>query len=271
MSPTWRDAWESAHYGPNGFYRANPNPVDHFRTAVMDSPDTSSKIFDIAYERYQQLGSPSAFTVMDCGAGTDDLLRDLRELCEHHQLPWTLQSLNFTDTDIREITPLGGAGVVIAHELLDDIPMDIAECNDDLQLMTVHVDSNGVETLGEVFESEWVDTWWPATVPGARREIGSTRDAAWAQLLRVFDTGCAIMVDYCTTQVDRMRGVFDAGTLTGYYAGRITRPIPNGTMNITAHVCIESLAQVGQLMNKPTSEITRPDPRTDFHWLVQPL
>jgi SAM-dependent MidA family methyltransferase len=271
MSPTWRDAWDSAHYGPNGFYRANFNPVSHFHTSVMDSPDTSSKIFDIALSNYQLLGSPVSFTVLDCGSGTDDLLRDLRDLCEDQQLPWTVQSLNFPDTDIREIAPVGGAGVVVAHELLDDIPMAIAEFNDDLQLVTVHVDSDGVETLGEVFASDWVDTWWPATVAGARREIGSTRDATWAQLLRVFDSGCAIMVDYCTTQIDRTRGVFDGGTLTGYYNGRITRPVPSGDMNITAHVCIESLAHVGQLMNKPRATVTRPDPHSDFHWLVQPL
>lgn len=271
MSPTWRDAWESAHYGPNGFYRSHPNPVNHFRTSVMESAETSSKIFDIALWHYQQLGSPDSFTVLDCGSGTGDLVRDLQELCNHHNLNWKAQSLNFPDTDIREIARLGGAGMVIAHELLDDIPMVIAEFNDDLQLVTVHVDSDGAETLGEVFESEWVDMWWPATVAGARREIGSTRDVTWKRLLEVFDSGCAVMADYCSTQIDRTRGVFDAGTLTGYYKGRLTRPIPNGDMNITAHVCVESLTHVGQLMNKPAAVITRPDPHSDFHWLVQPL
>ncbi len=275
MSPTWRDAWESAHYGPHGFYRTNPNPADHFRTNVMDSPETSSKIFDIAYLQYQRIGSPTTFTVLDCGAGTGDLTRDLRTNCEHLGLPWEVQSLNFPDTDIRDLAPLGGAGVVIAHELLDDIPCQVVELDDNRTPHVVHVDPvTGVESLGDPASTrdlEWLDTWWPATVPGARREIGNYRDALWQTLLTVFDSGCAIMVDYCTTQPDRVRGVFDAGTLAGYRAGRITRPVPDGSTNITAHVCIEPLVEVGRALGKPPAVISRPDSHADLHWLVQQL
>lgn len=275
MSPTWRDAWESAHYGPHGFYRANPNPADHFRTAVMDSPKVSSKIFDIAYSQYRRLGSPTTFSVLDCGAGTGDLTRDLRISFENNGLPWEVRSLNLTDGDIRDLAPLGGAGVVIAHELLDDIPCQVVELDDNRTPHVVHVDPvTGTESLGDPSSSEdcaWLDTWWPATVPGARREIGLDRDALWRTLLRVFDSGCAIMVDYCTTQSDRARGVFDAGTLTGYRAGRITRPVPDGRMNITAHVCLDSLVEVGRELDKPAASISRPHTHADFHWLVQQL
>jgi len=275
MSPTWRDAWESAHYGPHGFYRANPDPADHFRTAVMDSSEISSEIFDIAYLQYKRLGSPEIFTVVDCGAGSGDLTRDLRLTCKHFGLPWHIESLNFPATDIREIAPRGGAGVVIAHELLDDIPGQVVELDDNCTPHVVHVDPiTGTESLGDLSSGEecaWLDTWWPATVPGARREIGLDRDALWRTLLRVFDSGCAVMIDYCTTQPDRARGVFDAGTLTGYRAGRITRPVPDGRMNITAHVCIDSLVEVGRELDKPAAVISRPNTHADFHWLVQQL
>ena len=275
MSPTWREAWESAHYGPHGFYRTNPDPADHFRTDVMDSPKISSEIFDIAYLQYKRLGSPEIFTVVDCGAGSGDLTRDLRLTCEHFGLRWHVESLNFPDTDIRELAPRGGAGVVIAHELLDDIPCQVVELNDNRIPHVVHVDPvTGAESLGDSTSAEelaWLDTWWPATVPGARREIGNYRDALWRTLLNVFDSGCAIMVDYCTTQPDRTRGVFDAGTLAGYRTGRITRPVPDGSTNITAHVCIESLVDVGRALGKPPAQISRPDSHADLHWLVQQL
>lgn len=275
MTPTWRDAWEFAHYGPHGFYRTNPDPSGHFRTDVMDSPKISSEIFDIAYLQYKRLGSPEIFTVVDSGAGSGDLTRDLRLTCEHFGLRWHIESLNFPDTDIRDLTPLGGAGVVIAHELLDDIPCQVVELDDHCLPHVLHVDpATGTESLGgapSAQELEWLSTWWPATIPGARRELGNDRDRLWRTLLTVFDSGCAIMVDYCTTQPDRVRGVWDAGTLAGYKSGRITRAVPDGTTNITAHVCIESLVDVGRAFGAPPAQISRPDSHSDFHWLVQQL
>lgn len=275
MSPTWRSAWEIAHYGSHGFYQTNPDPARHFHTAVMDSPKISSEIFDIAYLQYKRLGSPEVFTVVDCGAGSGDLTRDLQLTCSHLGLSWNIESLNFPGGDIRDLSPRMGAGIVIAHELLDDIPCQVIEFTDDLTPRVVHVDPlTGTESLGDPpppRDVAWLDDWWPVTVPGARREIGTDRDALWETLLTGFDSGCAIMVDYCTTQSERTRGVFDAGTLAGYRDGRITRPVPDGQTNITAHVCIESLVAVGRALGKPPAHISRPDSHADTHWLVQPL
>lgn len=275
MTPTWRDAWELAHYGPHGFYRTNPDPSVHFRTAVMDSPETAHTIFTIAREQYQRLGSPHSFTLLDCGGGTGELARDLQILCGQHELSWNVTTLNFTDGDVRDLSPVGGAGVVIAHELLDDIPCQVVELDDHCLPHVMHVDpATGTESLGgspSAQEQEWLATWWPATVPGARREIGIDRDRLWHTLLTIFDSGCAILVDYCTTHSDRLRGVWDAGTLAGYQSGRITRAVPDGHANITAHVCIESLIDVGRALGAPPAQISRPDPHSDFHWLVQQL
>lgn len=275
MSPTWCAAWEHAHYGPDGFYRRNADPVAHFRTTIMDSAATSQRIFEIALMHYRRLGEPTPFTVLDAGAGGEQLARDVRQLCDHRKLPWQVESLNVPDGDIRDISPRGGAGVVVAHELLDDIPLQVAELDDTLAPRVVQVDPvTGVETLGEIAsaaDARWLEQWWPATVPGARREVGSTRDALWGTLLNVFDHGCAIAVDYCTTQAERERGVFDAGTLAGYRTGRIVRPVPDGSTNITAHVCVESLVAVGEQRGLPTADVTRPERHSDFHWLVQPI
>ncbi len=275
MTPTWRDAWELAHYGPHGFYRTNPDPSVHFRTAVMDSPETARTIFSIARVQYQQLGSPDSFTLLDCGGGAGELARDLRILCGQYELPWKVTTLNFPEGDVRDLAPVGGAGVVIAHELLDDIPCQVVELDDHCLPHVMHVDpATGTELLGgapSAQEQEWLSTWWPATVPGARREIGIDRDRLWHTLLTIFDSGCAILVDYCTTHSDRMRGVWDAGTLAGYQSGRITRAVPDGHTNLTAHVCIESLIDVGRTLGAPAAQIFRPDPHSDFHWLVQQL
>lgn len=278
MSPyvPWRDAWEHAHYGADGFYRAHSNPRSHFRTAVMDSELRRSQIIDAVHTHYRRIGEPSDFTVFDAGSGNAVLEDALRGYIFEHSLSWQLRSHNFLEGDVRDLTSLGGAGAVIAHELLDDIPCTIAELDDNLRGIRIDVDPHtGHERLGEESiteeEAAWLETWWPATVPAARREIGLTRDNTWRTLLGLFDTGCAIMIDYCTTQQERSTGLFDAGTLIGYQHGRATRPIPDGSMNITAHVAVESLIAVGTDLGKPAANIRRESAHSDFHWLVQPL
>lgn len=277
MSPyvPWRDAWERAHYGPRGFYREYPNPEQHFRTAVMDSSSRTSLIFEEVRHQYQRIGKPKDFTVLDAGSGNARLHHELTSLITQHELPWHIQSHNFPDGDLREIQSFGGAGVVIAHELLDDIPCTIAELNEHLLPVRIDVDPlTGHEIVwGELSaqETAWLNRWWPATVSLARREIGITRDQLWAKLLGLFDTGCAIMIDYCTTFSERASGHFDAGTLIGYQNGRATRPIPDSSMNITAHVSIESLIELAAQLGKPAPEVRRESVHSDFHWLVQPL
>ena len=278
MSPyvPWRDAWEHAHYGADGFYRAHSNPEKHFRTAIMDAHPRLTQILEELHEQYRRIGEPTDFTVFDAGSGNAALEGALRDYFAEHSLNWQLRSHNFLDGDVRNLKSLGGAGAVIAHELLDDIPCTIAELDDNLQPVRIDVDPlTGHERLGErritEEEARWLDTWWPATVPAARREIGITRDNTWRTLLGLFDSGCAIMIDYCTTQQERLTGLFDSGTLIGYQHGRATRPLPDGSMNITAHVALESLIAVGTDLGKPAPEIRRESAHSDFHWLVQPL
>jgi SAM-dependent MidA family methyltransferase len=271
----WLAAWELAHYGPNGFYELNQNPEQNFRTMVMDDPATSAKIFEIVYENYLRIGSPNIFTVMDAGSGNGNLAKEFQSYAAQNSLPWEIIEHNFSDGDIRNLSPIGGAGAVIAHELLDDIPCQVVELADTLNPLRVYVDpETGYETLGEAIseqEANWLQKWWPATETGARREIGLTRDQTWERLLTLFDAGCAIMIDYCTTQPDRERGLFDAGTLTGYRHGRVQRPIPDGSMNITAHVCLESLIDAGKRLGRPAPQVHIPLEVTDFRWLVQQL
>ncbi len=78
--------------------------------------------------------------------------------------------------------------------------------------------------------------------PHARRELGITRDHTWIKLVNIFSVGRAIAVDYSHSLSQRTEGLFDAGTLTGYQLGKSVRPVPNGDVNITAHVALDSCA-----------------------------
>lgn len=277
MSPyiPWLAAWEQAHYGPDGFYARESNPEPHFRTGMMEGSTRIEQLFTELVTQFERIGKPKDFTVLDAGSGNDALARSLKDLASQHGLHWHIESHNYHDGDLREIDARGGAGAVVAHELLDDIPCTIAELDENLRAVRIDVDpQTGHESVGDHLlpaEVAWLERWWPPTVAFARREIGITRDLLMRRLLGLFDSGCMIMIDYCTTQGARTSGQIDAGTLIGYQHGRPTRPVPDGLMNITAHVALESL--VAQALEHTGSEprTWRESAQSDFHWLVQPL
>jgi SAM-dependent MidA family methyltransferase len=276
----WIDAWESAAFGPRGFYGEfgvkGVDPYQHFRTAVQSDPDLAKKLFPYLLETYEYCGSPSKFLVLDVGGSNGSLIKFLKPFIAEAGLNWKTQIYDVSSGDVRHIPIREKFGVVIAHELLDDIPTSIVEYDEDLTPRSVLVDpETGHERLGigiAEMELDWLNTWWPQTVPHARREIGITRDHTWAKLVNVFGVGRAIAIDYSHSMGQRTQGLFDAGTLTGYQRGRSVRTIPNGEVNITAHVALGSCASTA-IKSRPdvtATHITEPDPgHSDFRWLIQ--
>ena len=282
MSPylPWIDAWESAAFGPKGFYgefgSGGTNPYQHFDTAVRSDPDLSGKIFPYLLEAYENCGSPAEFLILDSGGSDGSLIASVNTSIAEHGLDWNTQVFDVSSGDIRHIGIREEFGIVIAHELLDDIPATIVEYDEFLTPRIVLVDpESGHEEMGEPLsgpELDWLKLWWPATVSHARREIGTTRDHTWIQLVNIFGTGRAIAIDYSHSLAQRSQGLWDAGTLAGYQRGRSVRPVPNGKVNITAHVSLDSCASAAATSR---SDLTKtqafgPDPtRSDFRWLVQ--
>ncbi|MCH9677774.1 MAG: SAM-dependent methyltransferase [Actinomycetia bacterium] len=284
MSPyiSWLNAWESAAFGPDSFYgefgKGGSNPYNHFDTAVKSDPDLAAKLFPYLQEACVKSGSPSNFLILDAGGSDGSLINELKTLISQNKLNWKTQIFDVSSGDVRKIPIREQFGVVIAHELLDDIPLSVVEYDEDMTARTVLVDPDtGHEILGEPIsqaESEWLHNWWPQTVAHARREIGITRDHAWSKLTQVFQTGRAIAVDYSNSREQRSLGTFDAGTLTGFQRGKSVRPIPNGTVNITAHVALDSCAYAASAVRPDitaTQFIESPSDVNDFSWLIQDL
>ena len=73
--------------------------------------------------------------------------------------------------------------------------------------------------------------------PGDRIEVGLARDEAWADLVARVDSGTLVAVDYGHTRAERP----SRGTLTAYRHGVQCQPVPDGTMDLTAHVAIDTL------------------------------
>lgn len=254
----WIEAWRDALYGKNGFYRRSEGPAGHFATSAQGIPGVDAILAQAVWALAQDAGVSA---IVDFAAGRGELLGQLSHLVPDEVTligvdvvarPGTLPArvswvVSGGDDDVPDLFLDGRRALVLAHEWLDVVACDVAERDESGQLRRVCVDSRGAEALGEALDSaqaQWVSQWWPESdpTPGARVEVGLTRDAAWARLVDAVRTqggaGSVIVgVDYGHTVADRP--VF--GTLTGFRDGSEASPTPDGCCDITAHVAVDSL------------------------------
>lgn len=268
MQP-WSHAMAQALYGPAGFYRRQL-PHDHFRTSATASPLLAETLVALVVAVDESLGHPSRLDLVDVGAGDGALLAALVEA-----LPEDLRGrARATAVEVRprpdgldrriawtDSLPAGVVGVVLAHEYLDNVPLDAAEMDAGGTLRQVLVEpADGTERLGpplSVEQSDWVAAWWPLDQPGDRAEPGISRDRAWQHLLDHLDRGLAVAVDYGHLRDERGSGAFAAGTITGYRDGHQVLPVPDGSCDITAHVAVDACADAGRLAGASASALIR--------------
>jgi len=269
----WRAAWSDALYGAAGFYRRAEGPAAHFATSANAGGGVVEQ-FAAALARLAR--RTGCTTVVDVGAGRGELLTALAgpagspDLGERSGLEllgvdvvgrpaglpervgW-LRSPGGADLPV-ELTGLDRA-LVVANEWLDVVPLDVLELDPRGGLRVVEVDDAGNERLGEPADADalaWCERWWPvgdpgagdpaagvlsAGSPGARVEVGLSRDRAWAGLLDRLTCGVAVAVDYGHRVETRPM----TGTLAGHRAGRVVPARPDGSCDLTAHVALDSL------------------------------
>jgi len=231
----WRVAWRSALYGDDGFYVRGRGAGQDFRTPATADPRGLAESL--------LTHSPEPVAVTDVGAGGGQLLAGFAE-----RLPGD-GPLTGVDVGPRpegladrigwraELPPVL-SGLVVAVELLDVVPCAVVA-----ERRLVLVDAEGREQLGgapDDADAAWLDAWWPSWRTGARAEVGRSRDEAWADLCRRLAPGAvAICVDYGHEQDDRP----DGGSLTGFRDGRQVVPVPDGSMDLTAHVALDSVVR----------------------------
>ncbi len=244
-APTWKSAWDTALYGPEGFFRRE-SPVAHFRTSVHASPLFARALVRLVREA-------GLDTVVDIGAGRGELLAQMRELDPRLDLlgvevaprPPQLHPAVAWTTALPEAVE----GLVVANEWLDNIPCHVVEVDSEGELRVAHVDAaTGTEALGQPLShasvpkslTAWLERWWPldAREPGTRAEVGSTRDAAWADVVRRVGRGLTVAVDYGHLR-DR-RPPF--GSLASYRDGLRVDVLPDGSRDVTAHVAVDAVA-----------------------------
>lgn len=276
--PPWKAAWDDALYGAAGFFRRE-SPAAHFRTSPHASPLFAEALVRLVREA-------GLDTLVDIGAGRGELLRAVHEVDPDLDLLAVEIAARPDDLPaaIAWTTALPDAveGVVVANEWLDNIPCHVVEMAPDGVARMVHVDARtGTESLGHPLAhssvpaslSAWVERWWPldAAEPGTRAEVGSSRDAAWADVVRRVTRGLAIAVDY--GHLRDARPPF--GSLRSYRDGSEVDVLPDGSRDVTAPVAVdavadrvagtvitqrEALARLGVAGTRPPLDLATSDP-----------
>jgi SAM-dependent MidA family methyltransferase len=231
---TWAAAWDDALYGPAGFYARGRGAGPDFRTPASADPD------GLARSLLRHLPAPGAVT--DVGAGRGHLLAALARLLPE-EVPLLGVDPGPRPADLPERVawrsglPDALEGLVVAVELLDVVPCTVVAAG-----RVVLVGADGTETLDgppDPRDAAWLDTWWPSWRAGERAEVGRPRDELWRDVTRRLKAGgVAVAVDYGHHRPQRP----DGGTLTGFRGGRQVVPVPDGSMDLTAHVALDSVA-----------------------------
>ena len=233
-----RSAWQRALYGPCGLYR-HDRPAQHFRTSVHASGLFARAIHAVVRDR-------GLTSVVDHGAGSGELLRQLAALDPDLRLLGVDVLPRPADLSAgiawRNGLPDHVDGLLLANELLDNVPCDIVEldASGDLRSVEIHAGDEALR-LGPPVTAPvraWVDRWWPLQRPGERAEVGLARDEVWASACARLDGGTALAIDYGHVRDHRP----PAGTLASYRAGRQTPLRLDGRHDVTAHVAMDSVA-----------------------------
>lgn len=257
----WRDAMESALYGPDGFFRRPGVPAAHFRTSAHTGPAFARAVARLVAEADDALGRPDPLDLVDIGAGGGELLLGILGKLEDQLLsrvrPVAVELAPRPEglpapIGWRDDIPGGVTGVVLATEWLDNVPLDVAVLDGGAWRYLL-VGGDGAEEVGPAVserDADWLARWWfepaPAEVAGApdgwaRAEIGRTRDEAWARAVGALARGIAVAVDYGHTRASRPA----AGTLVGFRDGREVLAVPDGSCDLTAHVAVDAVAAAG--------------------------
>ena len=257
---SWRDATEAALYGPGGFFRQPAGPAGHFRTSVHASPLFAGAVLELLRLVDEGLGRPAELVVTDVGAGRGELLLALGGQARA-RYPELADRLRLRAVELAgrpdglpgwigwsDRIESAGAGLLIGNEWLDNVPVDIAEVDDDGVARLVLVDpATGEEQLGDPVaggSAAWLERWWPLAdaEPGFRAEIGLPRDEAWAAAVGSLGRGLAVAVDYA----HRAGGRPLFGSLAAYRAGREVRPVPDGSCDLTSRVALDACLEAAR-------------------------
>jgi SAM-dependent MidA family methyltransferase len=221
---------EAALYGERGFYTSGAGPGRrgaHFITSPEVGPLFGAVFANALDAWWDELGQPDPYVVIEAGAGRG-ALRDA--VLAHAAAPVQYLTVEFAD-------PWPERGhVVIANELLDNLPFRIVERTDDGWREVVVAGPN-YELASPIDHPALVGA--TSSPPGTRLPL-HTHAMAWVERARATAPRVAI-VDYGTRTTQELVGREWLRTYREH--GRGTDPLDApGTQDITCDVAFDQLA-----------------------------
>lgn len=174
--PAWKQAWDAALYGAEGYLRKHP---------VGFAGRDPAALVEFLARRVD--GRREVVLLGAAGMLATDLAR------------------RFPEALFRPDLPDGFDGLVVSVDWLGHVPTHVVQADDDGRPRVVHVDPvTGKEQLGLVLDDagvpptmrDWQEHHWPLPEPYQRAEIGTTREAAWRDVTgRLGAAGSALTIE----------------------------------------------------------------------------
>ncbi|MGB9347460.1 MAG: SAM-dependent methyltransferase [Ilumatobacteraceae bacterium] len=257
---TFERFMELALYGTEGFYTKPDGGSAGRRGDFITSPEVGP-LFGAVIARHldaewERIGRPDPFTVVDLGAGPGTLARSVLAA-----IPDCLDALRYVAVEVSNpqrlrhpdgVESRSGPpdepfdGVVIANELLDNLPFRLAVFDNGWREAFVDLGADGrlVERLSAPFDPV------PACLPligafGARAPLVDRAAATIEEARRLVRSGSVVMIDYGTPLTPMLAGRPWRDWLRTYRGNErgdhyLAAP---GTQDITIEVPIDQLPQ----------------------------
>jgi SAM-dependent MidA family methyltransferase len=249
-----------ALYGPHGFYTDPDGGIAGRRGDYLTSPEVGplygavlARVLDAEWER---LARPDPFTVVDAGAGPGTLARAVfaaRPLCSA-VLRYVAVEVSATQcrrhpdgvVSLAALPPGPIEGVVVANELLDNLPFRLAVHDGAWReaYVTAAADGGFAEVLSAPFDP--VPAVLPPRPPHGARAPLQDAAAAWLTAARaIVARGCVLVVDYArpsTAEIAALPWRSWLRTYRGHERGR--HPLADaGDQDITVDVALDQLPE----------------------------
>ena len=245
-----------ALYGQGGFYttggRAGQRGGD-FLTSPEVGPLFGTVIARALDAWWKELGSPSCFDVVECGAGPGTLARSIlaaQPECANAmqyvavEISTSQRALHPKGVESRETMPGGPiTGVILANELLDNLPFRLFVFDGSWMEASV-AQATGGQFVEVLRAPDAVPSCLPQTAPHGSRAPVQDAATSWVRdCLSKIDHGRLLLFDYCSASTAEMaltpwrewlRTYRDQGRGTHY----LSDP---GSQDITSQVMLDQL------------------------------